>query len=140
MATVGQLEVEPGGINVIPGRVAFSIDVAGARRRAARAASSPRVGLEGGGVDGAGRDGRDVRARSAPRSRRAGLPVVELASGAGHDAGILAAAGVEAGMLFVRGQNGGVSHSPDELASDEDVALAVDVLTGRARETARCSR
>jgi N-carbamoyl-L-amino-acid hydrolase len=54
--------------------------------------------------------------------------VLELASGAGHDAGILAAAGVESGMLFVRSQNGGVSHHPDELTTDEDVALAVDVL------------
>ena len=57
-----------------------------------------------------------------------GLPVVELASGAGHDAGILASAGVDAAMLFVRSLNGGISHSPDELSSDEDVALAVDVL------------
>ena len=31
-------------------------------------------------------------------------------------------------MLFVRSLNGGVSHSPDELSSDEDVLLAVDVL------------
>ena len=57
-----------------------------------------------------------------------GLPVVELVSGAGHDAGILAAAGVQSAMLFVRSLNGGVSHSPDELSSDEDVALAIDVL------------
>ena len=57
-----------------------------------------------------------------------GLPLVELASGAGHDAGILAAAGVESGMLFVRSRNGGISHHADELTSDEDVALAVDVL------------
>jgi hypothetical protein len=32
-------------------------------------------------------------------------------------------------MLFVRSLNGGVSHSPDELSSDEDVSLAVEVLT-----------
>jgi acetylornithine deacetylase/succinyl-diaminopimelate desuccinylase-like protein len=32
-------------------------------------------------------------------------------------------------MLFVRSLNDGVSHSPDELSSDEDVALAVEVLT-----------
>ena len=38
--------------------------------------------------------------------------------------------GVPTGMLFVRSLNGGVSHSPDELTSDEDIALAVDVLTG----------
>jgi beta-ureidopropionase / N-carbamoyl-L-amino-acid hydrolase len=68
------------------------------------------------------------------------LPVVELASGAGHDAGILAAAGVESGMLFVRSLNGGVSHSPDELSSEEDVALAADVLAGAlARVTGEAS-
>ena len=59
-----------------------------------------------------------------------------LPSGAGHDAGVLAAAGVETGMLFVRSLNGGVSHSPDELTSDEDVALAVDALTGALRRLA----
>ena len=58
------------------------------------------------------------------------LSVIELASGAGHDAGILAGAGVPSAMLFVRSLNGGVSHSPDELSSDEDVALATDVLAG----------
>ncbi len=57
-----------------------------------------------------------------------GLPAIELPSGAGHDAGILAAAGVPSAMLFVRSLNGGISHSPDELSSDEDIALAVDVL------------
>ena len=72
-----------------------------------------------------------LRAREALRAEieLRSLPVVELASGAGHDAGILAAAGVDAGMLFVRSLNGGVSHSPDELSSEADVALAVDVLT-----------
>ena len=57
-----------------------------------------------------------------------GLPAIELPSGAGHDAGILAAAGVPSAMLFVRSLNGGISHSPDELSSEEDIALAVDVL------------
>jgi hypothetical protein len=32
-------------------------------------------------------------------------------------------------MLFVRSLNGGVSHCPDELTSDEDIVLAVDALT-----------
>ena len=65
-----------------------------------------------------------------------GLSVVELPSGAGHDAGILAAAGVESSMLFVRSLNGGASHSPEERSSDEDVALAVEVLTGTLRRLA----
>jgi N-carbamoyl-L-amino-acid hydrolase len=65
-----------------------------------------------------------------------GLQAIELSSGAGDDAGILAAAGVNAGMLFVRSLNGGVSHSPDELSSREDVALAIDVLAGALRRLA----
>jgi acetylornithine deacetylase/succinyl-diaminopimelate desuccinylase-like protein len=63
-----------------------------------------------------------------------GLPVLELPSGAGHDAGVLARAGVPSGMLFVRSLNGGVSHSPDELSSAEDIALAIEVLTAVLRE------
>jgi N-carbamoyl-L-amino-acid hydrolase len=53
----------------------------------------------------------------------------ELVSGAGHDAMVLAAAGVPTAMLFVRSLNGGISHSPDELSSVEDIDLAVEALT-----------
>ena len=69
-------------------------------------------------ADAPRRAGGDGRRPSARRLRAAieelGLPAVELPSGAGHDAGILAAAGVPSAMLFVRSLNGGVSHSPDE--------------------------
>jgi acetylornithine deacetylase/succinyl-diaminopimelate desuccinylase-like protein len=68
---------------------------------------------------------------------RRGLPVIELPSGAGHDAAVLAAAGVPTAMLFVRSLKGGVSHSPQEESSEADVEVAVDVLTGAlARLTA----
>ena len=46
---------------------------------------------------------------------------------------VFAAAGVPSAMLFVRSLAGGVSHSPDEHSSEEDVALAVDVLTESLR-------
>jgi acetylornithine deacetylase/succinyl-diaminopimelate desuccinylase-like protein len=128
VATIGQVEVEPGGANVIPSRVRLSLDVRApeAERLDALIAA---VGFEP--------DYRVEPARftgSVQEALRAALvshdlPVLELPSGAGHDAGILASAGVDAGMLFVRSLNGGVSHSPDELSSDEDVALAVAVLT-----------
>jgi N-carbamoyl-L-amino-acid hydrolase len=58
------------------------------------------------------------------------LEPVELASGAGHDAGVLAAAGVPTAMLFVRSLNGGISHSPDEHSDAADVELSVEVLAG----------
>jgi beta-ureidopropionase / N-carbamoyl-L-amino-acid hydrolase len=62
-----------------------------------------------------------------------GLPVVELPSGAGHDAAVLAGAGVPTAMLFVRSLSGGISHSPQEESAPEDVDLAVEVLTGALR-------
>jgi acetylornithine deacetylase/succinyl-diaminopimelate desuccinylase-like protein len=72
----------------------------------------------------------EIRAALRSELERLRVPVVELPSGAGHDAGILATAGVPSGMLFVRSLNGGISHNPAELSSPEDIALAVDALTG----------
>src|SRR6185437_1923636 len=63
-----------------------------------------------------------------------------LVSGAGHDAMVLAAAGVPTGMLFVRSLNGGVSHCPEELSSEEDIELAVDVLTSALARLAAVER
>ena len=128
VATVGRLEVEPGGVNVVPGRVSFTID--------ARAPDQERLdrlvtelGLDGTrAVQPTAFTGVAVDAlRDAIRARD--LALVELFSGAGHDAGVLARAGVSSAMLFVRALNDGVSHSPDEAAAPDDVALAVDVLT-----------
>ena len=129
VATVGRLEVEPGVANVIPSRVRLSVD--------ARAPDRPRLdrlvaelGLEPlfelEPVPMAAAPLAALRAEVEAR----GLPVVELRSGAGHDAAVLANAGVPTAMLFVRSLNGGVSHSPDENSSPEDIALAVEVLAG----------
>jgi acetylornithine deacetylase/succinyl-diaminopimelate desuccinylase-like protein len=78
----------------------------------------------------------EVRGTLRQEIEIAGFEAVELPSGAGHDAGILAAAGVPSGMLFVRSLNGGISHSPEELSSEEDVALSVDVLSAALRRLA----
>jgi acetylornithine deacetylase/succinyl-diaminopimelate desuccinylase-like protein len=127
VATVGRVDVHPGALNVIPDRVAVSVDARAPdaerfQRLVDALGLEPSYRVEPVAMAGPVQDAL----RAAIRARR--LPVVELVSGAGHDAGILAAAGVESGMLFVRSRNGGVSHHPDELTSDDDVALAVDVL------------
>ncbi|MBD0329373.1 MAG: M20/M25/M40 family metallo-hydrolase, partial [Thermoleophilia bacterium] len=72
----------------------------------------------------------DERVRGVLRAEaeRLGGAAVELASGAGHDAGVLAAAGVASGLLFVRSLAGGISHSPEEETSAEDIALATEAL------------
>ena len=124
VATVGALEVEPGATNVVPGRVTASVDA-----RAPTAEQLEQL-IAVIGFEPAWR--QDPVAMSGPPvdALRAVLPdAPELVSGAGHDAMVLAAAGVPTGMLFVRSLNGGVSHSPDELTADEDVAIAVDALT-----------
>jgi N-carbamoyl-L-amino-acid hydrolase len=51
-----------------------------------------------------------------------------LATGAGHDAGVLAQAGIPTSMLFVRNPTG-VSHSPDEFAERDDCLAGVAALT-----------
>jgi len=128
VGTVGQVFVEPGAANVIPGRVRVSVDV--------RAPDRARLDSLVGALELA----PDFRLEPVPMAERPlaalrdeierrGLPVVELPSGAGHDAAVLAAAGVPTAMLFVRSLNGGVSHSPEEESSPEDVQLAVDILT-----------
>jgi acetylornithine deacetylase/succinyl-diaminopimelate desuccinylase-like protein len=128
VATIGQVDVEPGGANVIPARVRLSLDVRAPDverldRLVAAIGFEPDYRVEPAEFTGSARQA----VCDAIASR--GLAALELPSGAGHDAGILAAAGVDAAMLFVRSLNDGVSHSPGELSSDEDVALAVDVLT-----------
>ncbi len=135
VATVGKVDVSPGGENVIPDIVRLSLD-----------ARAPDVGTLDELIAAIGfapkyrvqpvELGSEARAALREAVAGRGLEVVELASGAGHDAGILAAAGVDAGMLFVRSLNGGISHSPDELSSKEDVELAVDVLTDALRRLA----
>jgi allantoate deiminase len=136
VATVGRLEVEPGFGNVIPGRVRVAVDArAPDRERLERLAVElqlePVFRLEPVGM------AAEPRAALRAELEERDLPVVELPSGAGHDAAILAAAGIPTAMLFVRSLNGGVSHSPEEESSAEDVLLAVDVLTGALRRLIR---
>lgn len=128
VATVGRVAVEPGASNVIPARVVVSVDVRApdegrvdevSRVVPAELSRTAAVAMAP-GPSGALRDELELR----------GLPAGELPSGAGHDAGVLAAAGVPTAMLFVRSLNGGISHSPDEHSADEDVELAVSVLAG----------
>ncbi len=136
VATVGQLVVEPGGSNVIPDRILISVD--------ARAPDTSRLDelIDAIGFEPVHRTppaamGQEPRRILLDEIVSRGLPAIELPSGAGHDAGILAAAGVPSAMLFVRSLNGGVSHSPDELSSAEDIALAVEVLAASVERVAR---
>jgi len=56
-----------------------------------------------------------------------GLPIHHLPSGAGHDAMKLHDIMPQA-MLFVRGQNAGISHNPLESTTSDDMQLAVEAF------------
>ncbi|HEV8460683.1 MAG TPA: M20/M25/M40 family metallo-hydrolase [Gaiellaceae bacterium] len=116
VATVGAIEVEPNATNVVPAKVTVAVDA-----RSADGALLDAL-IEDIGFDVAWRSDAvpmgDAFAAVLPDAPR-------LVSGAGHDAMFVP----NPSMLFVRSLNGGVSHHPDELSSEEDIALAVDALT-----------
>ncbi|CAN5190698.1 allantoate amidohydrolase [soil metagenome] len=125
VATVGNLVVEPGAANVVPAHVTLSVD-ARAPDQSRLAALLEAIGTELAVTPPVAMDVALTRVLGK-EIERLGLPVLELASGAGHDAGILAASGVTAGMLFVRSE-GGISHAPEERTSPEDITFCVAAL------------
>jgi allantoate deiminase len=139
-ATVGQIEAQPSASNVIPARVSLSLDarhLEDARRKQAVKQLQTRARAIA--------KKRGVIVRWIPVQETASVAcdkalmrifgeavlqhqgrVIELPSGAGHDAAALAAV-CPVAMLFVRCK-GGVSHHPDESVRASDVAKAIAVL------------
>ena len=68
-----------------------------------------------------------IRQALGSATERLGVRPFEMASGAGHDAAVFAAAGVPTGMVFIRNQNG--SHNPDEAMEFDDFAVAARLLS-----------
>jgi N-carbamoyl-L-amino-acid hydrolase len=127
VATVGKVRVRPNGVNAIPSSVTAWLDARGPLEDAVRSVVAD-VGAAAGTdpVEESWTPSTDFDA--ALRDRLATLltaPV--LPTGAGHDAGILSAAGVSTAMLFVRNPTG-VSHSPAEHAEPDDCLAGVDAL------------
>ncbi len=142
VGTVGLLEVPGGSINVVPGRCRFSLDLR-APGNAQRDRLAEDVLAELQSICARRhvhyRLEETMRAAAAPsapawqqRWERAvaalGLPVHRMPSGAGHDAMKLHEVMPQA-MLFVRGQNSGISHNPLESTTADDMQLAVDAFT-----------
>jgi allantoate deiminase len=140
VGTVGKIEALPGAINVIPGRVRFSVDVrAPTDAQRERALSAVRAALAGiAQRRGVALEIRPVweaktvscaewlQERLGAAVEAEGFPVRRLPSGAGHD-GMAMIAIADIGMLFVRCQ-GGISHNPAEAITEADAAVAARVL------------
>ncbi|GAP38975.1 2-oxo-4-hydroxy-4-carboxy-5-ureidoimidazoline decarboxylase [Piscinibacter sakaiensis] len=141
VGTMGLLAVPNGSINVVPGRCRFSLDIR-ATTDAVRDACVADVRAELAAI--CERRGvswtleETLRAAAAPSDpawqarweaavAAAGLPVFRMPSGAGHDAMKLHEVMPQA-MLFVRGENAGISHNPLESTTCDDMQLAVDAF------------
>ena len=157
LATFGKVMVEPNGVNAIPSQVTAWLDARGADEDRVRSLvadlsgrTSPRSAAFGPNAltTQGGRTALVTEESWTPsttfddglRDRLAallgGAPV--LPTGAGHDAGILAAAGVPSAMLFVRNPTG-VSHSPAEHAERDDCLAGVDALAQAIETLAHCT-
>ena len=142
VATVGQLQVPNGSINVVPGQCKFSLDMRAptdAQRDAlvADILASLHAVCERRQVQCTLEE--TMRVAAAPSHPRwqglweraveaLGVPLHRMPSGAGHDAMKLHEVMPQA-MLFVRGQNAGISHNPLESTTSDDIQLAVDAFS-----------
>jgi allantoate deiminase len=149
VATVGEIEVAPGAANVIAGHAQVSLDVrhfddaartaavARLRNEAGRAGAERSVAVDwqvGQETATVPCDPHLTELLSQAARSGAGEPVPSLASGAGHDAMMLATIAPIA-MLFVRCA-GGISHNPAESVTADDVAVAIDATTRLVEELA----
>jgi len=141
VGTMGILTVPNGSTNVVPGRCQFTLDIRATTNEVRDACAQDvltelaRICERRGLNHSIEETMRAAAAPSAPewqqRWERAvaatGLPVFRMPSGAGHDAMKLHEAMPQA-MLFVRGQNAGISHNPLESSTSDDMQLAVDAF------------
>jgi allantoate deiminase len=141
VATVGQIEAQPGASNVIPRQVRFSVDIRHTERRIADdmcarlAAEADRLATRRPllvshtivqSTDGIPCDPRLVtHLEAAAKAAQSSVP--HLVSGAGHD-GIILSQITPVAMLFVRCEDG-LSHHPDEHVDLPDLAAAIAALT-----------
>lgn len=144
VATVGDVRLEPGAANVVPGRARLAVecrslddaelDALASLVDELAAAQARRWNLVA-HVMATGRWApapTDTRARDAiaRAAGAAGADALELPSGAGHDAQVMAAI-APTGMVFVPSR-GGISHHPDEHTDVEQCARGCEVLLGAA--------
>ena len=133
LATVGKLRVRPNGVNAIPSEVTAWLDARGPSEddvRAVVAEVAAAAGTAAAEESWTASTDFDVPLRdrlAAVLGDGTGAPAPVLPTGAGHDAGILSAAGVPTAMLFVRNPTG-VSHSPAEHAEPGDCLAGVAAL------------
>jgi N-carbamoyl-L-amino-acid hydrolase len=142
VATIGQLQVPGGSINVVPGRCSFSLDLRAPTdsqrdRLEADVLDRLKAICQRRGVSYTAEQTMRVAAAPSAAAWQArwekavdalGLPLFKLPSGAGHDAMKLHEIMPQA-MLFVRGENAGISHNPLESTTCDDMQLCIEAFS-----------
>ena len=141
VATVGRIKANPGAPNVIPGEVVLSLEIRDLSdatidslyenilKRADAIAADSGITFEFTALDTTGKPALTANWIQKEIRRAAsylGLTHRQMQSGAGHDAQDMAMI-CPVGMIFIPSK-GGISHSPDEYSSPEDIANGADVL------------
>ncbi len=141
VATVGQLTVPNGSINVVPGHCTFSLDMRAPtdnQRDALEAEVLRCIDVISSRRNVSFHLEETVRVAAAPSDpiwqnrwekavNKLGIPTHKMNSGAGHDSMKLHELMPQA-MLFVRGQNRGISHNPLESTTSDDIQLAINAF------------
>ena len=140
VATIGQIHIEPNASNVIPGKVTLTVDVRHQKDSIRRVA-----------IENFRKIANEIQKKRAMKiswqlvqqtasvlcssslsnllkraTQKHQSEIIELPSGAGHDAAVMAKI-TPAAMLFLRCKNG-VSHHPDESVKLQDVRVAISVM------------
>lgn len=141
LSTVGRLEVRPNLVNIVPGAALLTVDL---RNPDTAAMDRARADLRAYLTEVEERTGTRISvketAHTAPvafdpgmvdlvesTAERLGLSHERIISGAGHDAGEIAAV-APAGMIFIPGMYEGISHNPREYSTPEACEDGINVL------------
>jgi N-carbamoyl-L-amino-acid hydrolase len=149
VANVGDIRLEPGAFNVVPGRARIRLECRSVRadeldRLAARilarvrsVAAECQLGVEVERVGHWAPAATDSRVRQAIQHAAEGLGLssIQMPSGAGHYAQVLANL-LPVGMVFVPSVQG-ISHDPSEHTRWKDCVNGANVLLGAALALAR---
>jgi allantoate deiminase len=140
VGTVGRIEASPGAVNIVPGRVVFTVDfrsltdelrLAAIQRFTAKAEGIAatrglKVSIENFHEVATAHCAQTLQDALAASVTEYGHNPIRLPSGAGHDAQVMSRLCPSA-MLFVRCR-GGISHNPAEFASVSDMGAAIAAL------------
>ncbi|SIT10129.1 Zn-dependent hydrolase [Paracoccus saliphilus] len=145
--TVGKIDVLPGGANVIPDQVTFSVDIRAPKEEVVRELISQTQAV----VEKANGNGltsevelqlfaqptllsSEIHGALSRHADELGLKSRVMVSGAGHDAMIMADF-APTGLIFVPSHNG-ISHAPEEWTDFDQLARGIDVMFRTVKEMA----